>query len=386
MMKISKTRTLLYYDGPVLFVGQDSVNTSYLCLLIKKTEDRDKYLCVAISPTRLNSLIVGDVDLRVVFENPEVQSYYSLDVADAAPDDLTLVILDQENLDKTWFPNPGTYLSKVPEQVKSEAIAKEAIGKKTAIIHLSLSPPESISEHVISTPLLVKGLLLFQNIVRVSFKKAIKTLPREVRTRLDIPDNYMTEVYGFSPSSFKIHLRAKTYTDLLGKADIERGLEFIDEMVSLADDLDKTLEYLKQNRGHVANYYIKLLEFIIENNSPVSYSWTSPHLKKVKSYSIYKRQALPIYEKAMAMKELGTEVIQFAGEFTKVDIERNMWTVKNDEDGKHYSGGMKEPGISLRGVTAGIQKYRFTIEERIEESEVTGKEIYSYLLVSYQKL
>jgi hypothetical protein len=387
MIRIGKTRTLLYYDGPVLFVGEDLVGTNYLCLLIEKSEDRDKYICVPVSPKRLSSIILGETDLREVYENPEILNYYCLDILGSAPDDLSMSPIMQEDIDKAWYPNPGSYLLKVFEQDAREIVVKDAVVKKTAVIHLSLSPPESITEHVISTLILVKGLHLFQNMVRVAFKKAIQGLSKDIRVKLDTPDNYMTEVYAFSPGSFRIHLRAKNYADIFGRTDIERGLELIDEIVRYSDDPDKAIEWLKQNRGHVVSYYIRLLEFIIENNSPISYSWTTPYLRKVKTASIHKRQALPIYEKALTMKELGIEIIEFVGEFTKVDIEKNSWTVKRDEDETHFSGSIKEElRISLRGVTAGIQKYKFTIEEKIEESEVTGKERYFYSLIEYKKI
>lgn len=386
-IKIGKTRTLLYYDGPVLFVGEDLVGTNYLCLLIEKSEDRDKYICVPISPKRLSCIILGDTDLREAYESPEIQNYYYLDILDSAPEDMFLNIIRREDIDKKWYPNSGSYLIKVTEQEKRETIVKDAVVRKTAVIHLSLSPPESISEHVISTLILVKGLHLFQNMVRVSFKKAIQGLPKDLKAKLDMPDNYMTEVYAFSPGSFRVHLKAKSYADIFGRTDIERGLELIDEIIKFADDPDKTIEWLKQNRGHLANYYIRLLEFIIENNSPISYSWTTPYLRKVKTSSMHKRQALPIYEKALAIKELGIEIFEFVGEFTKVDIEKYLWTVKRDEDETHFSGIIKgESDISLKGVTAGIQKYRFTIEEKIEESEVTGKEKYLHTLVDYKKI
>jgi len=386
-LKLTIIRNLIYYDGPVLFLGEDLLGVKYLCLLIEKYPDRDKYLCVSIPPKKLSCVLLGEEDLREVFENPEIPPYYLLDILDEQPDILQLTPIPDKQIDKAWFPQKETFLIRPPEQIASEKIIKDAVVQNAAIIRLSLSPPESILEHVISTPVLIKGLIIFQNIVRATYKRSIRGLSRELRTRLDTPENYTTQVYALSEGSFEVQLRAKSSINLFKKAEIERGLELLDEIVSLSDDPDKTIDILKKNRGHVANYFIKLLEFIIENNSPVSYSWAAPSTDKIKLRSISKVQALPIYEKAIEMKELAVEIIRLIGEFTKVDIEKNAWTIKSDEDERHFSGGIKEGStVSIKGVTAGIQKYSFVIEERIEESEATGKEIYTYFLIEYRKI
>lgn len=384
---VLRVRVLLYHDGPVLFIAQDEVGTKYLCVLIEREADHERYLSIPISPLRLNSVITGDIDLRVVFESPEVLAYYLLNVYDYAPEDLNLSLTTKEEVDDSWFPTPGTFLPQIPQETENICVLKESIIKRTSVITLSLNPPEAISEHVISTPTLIRGLQIFQGIIRVSFKKAIKSLERETRRLLDIPDNYTTEVFGFFPASFDIYLKAKPYADLIGSTDIERGLELVDRIFEVASDPEKSLEILKENKGHVVNYYTKLLEFVIENNSMVSYSWASPGLKKVRTHSIYKSRAISIYEKISQVKELSTEMLELMGEFTKIDIKNNNWTIMEDETGKTISGGVKEGSqTTLRGATAGIQKYRFEIEEVIQETEAIGKEKFVYYLATYNKV
>src|SRR5215204_3147130 len=67
---------LLMYDVPELLLVKDEVDTNYLCLLVSKTEQEWLYLSVSISSNRLLTFFRGKIDLRNVFENPEIKEYY----------------------------------------------------------------------------------------------------------------------------------------------------------------------------------------------------------------------------------------------------------------------------------------------------------------------
>ena len=385
MKNIVYNRTLLYYDGPIVIVVSDSVGSKYICVLTER-EEEDKYLCVPISERRIKELLLGEHDLRNIFIEPEIDEYYLLGFNNYEKIEKELSPTQKSDINNEWYPLPETFLNFLPAVVNTEEIARESIEQNTAIIHLAFDPPEAKSKPIISTQLLIKGLSIYQSIIRAAYKKAIKDLPREARRILDLPENYQTEVFGFSPSSFKVHIKAKTYADMFSNVDICRALEIIDTLLKNADDPEITLEILKDNKGHIASNYRKLIEYIIENNTPITYSWTVPKSDKIHTSYIYKKQAVDIYEKMITAVELNSEEIVVIGEFTKVDVEKNLWKIMDDE-GKHYSGSISEKvKISLKGVTAGIKKYSFKLEETIEESEISAKEKYIYKMIEINKL
>lgn len=64
-----------FYDQPQLFVARDSFNTLYLCLLFED-EPTAQYTAIRISDNRLKAFANGSLDLRTVYEQPEVSGEY----------------------------------------------------------------------------------------------------------------------------------------------------------------------------------------------------------------------------------------------------------------------------------------------------------------------
>lgn len=72
---LTMERVLDFYDQPQLFVARDSFNTLYLCLLFDD-EPTLQYTAIRISDKRLKSFIDGTLDLRAIYEQPEVSGEY----------------------------------------------------------------------------------------------------------------------------------------------------------------------------------------------------------------------------------------------------------------------------------------------------------------------
>lgn len=72
---LTMERVLDFYDQPQLFVARDSFNTLYLCLLYDD-EPTAQYTAIRISDNRLKAFTNGTLDLRAVYEQPEVSGEY----------------------------------------------------------------------------------------------------------------------------------------------------------------------------------------------------------------------------------------------------------------------------------------------------------------------
>src|SRR5437667_2253337 len=76
MNAIRHRETLVYYDGVQLFEGVDRIGGHYLCLLIHTDGSSEKYLTVGISPDRLRDFKAGEVELRKVILERELDGWF----------------------------------------------------------------------------------------------------------------------------------------------------------------------------------------------------------------------------------------------------------------------------------------------------------------------
>ncbi|MFH0924933.1 MAG: DUF6575 domain-containing protein [bacterium] len=377
--------TLLFYDTPIVFIGVDLINTNYVCQLIERDDKGDNYLCVQISPTRLVELIKGGLDLRNVFEVPELNQYYKITVVEDLNSSFELIPIDPKEIREDWLPKTGLFLEPVSEN-KEELILNEVKSRNSAIVHLILNPPESAVGHVISVTHLAGALDLFQLMLRHAFKKVYTGFGKDFRKLSDFLDKYSLEVFALSPGSFKIHLQSKEKADISGYVEISKGLEKIDEITGSIGDMNKSLEVLKANKGHLASSYINLLEFVIENDCPISYSWITPEREKPITKNISKKQAMPLYNEIAEYKELKVELLEIVGKIIRSDVKKGTWTIETDE-GKEYSGKIEEgENISLKGTVNDSEKYRFYCEEKIIERVGAAKETKEYLLTKIEHI
>ncbi|KJR42988.1 hypothetical protein MCHI_001114 [Candidatus Magnetoovum chiemensis] len=388
-IRIKLESVLIYHDVPVLFVGIDNIKTNYLCQLVEKDVDEDIFICVQISKKRLKSVLMGSIDLREAFINPEIPSFYKLPVANY--EDMVIKDAPLDSIDSKWLSDEGLFVNEfldLTEKISHDdkLFNVEAKAKKTAIFHLSLDVPEAANEALISSQKLIQILSMIQSLVKNSFKKVITTFEDSKRRVLDDPNNYALEVYGFSEGSFNIHIKSKTNADLFGDLPIERAFRLIDEITNHIDDVDANVETVKKYKGRLAKSYINIMKFIIENQTSIKYRWTVPGDVYVSHRSISKESAKPIYEELIKTEEIGAETIEIVGKVIKVDIKSGSWTIQSIEDNKHYSGILYPAStVSLEGITVGTIQYKFICEE-VVELDGTGREKPKLFLQSYDEV
>lgn len=379
---------LVYYDRPEIMVALDKIGTKHLCLLINADENEIKYLCAPVSYKRLRDFKMGNVDLRDIYTTPETGEMFFSVSKDFENKDLVLknIFFDHNVIDETWLPAPGFFLTF--EQIPNIAVVQESCERSRAVIHLSLSPPETADGQVrIDTNRLTAALSCFQSLLKYSYKKSISGLRPSIRKYYEPPANYETEVFAFSPGSFRLHLQSKLHADMAGYVEIFRAMEKIDEIVGTVNNPDSAIEVLKKNTGHLISSFKKFLQFIIEENTPLEYSWTTPQHKREFTSKIDIKTALPIYNLLLEKKELDREIKIFIGRFTGVHVKTGHWSAHCDEDDKEYAGRLDgESKIDLHGITVSPQKYKLICEERIEGEIVTGKEKANLFLMKHEMI
>ena len=127
---------LIWHDAPQLFVANDPIGGTHICLAVEMGDEMPQYLVVAISPARLLALKQGMIDLYSIFVKPELEVWFYIKYFDNSHV-IAEPMLDYEIPPATWLPTKGVFLTppsnetlvlhpKSFEVVKVGAVAKEA--------------------------------------------------------------------------------------------------------------------------------------------------------------------------------------------------------------------------------------------------------------------
>lgn len=378
-------QTLVYYDGPQLSVATDPVGTRYLCLWVEQTETQDRFFCVAVSDARLSQFKQGALDLLEIYRNPEMDELFVGDF-ELVGDEVALAVESVEQPSDHWYPQEGLFLT--PDEVEDTTTA-EAKDRGKAVVHLALNPPEAREGPQIDVRHLVNGLRIYQNLVKHAYNKAIRSVDKNTREQdqLSSVSNYQMEVFAFSRGSFTVNMQSKRHADMLGFATIERALAFVDRAVSASNDLDQTLVFLRENRGHFLSAYRELLKFIMDNDSPLRYEWSSPQYTLARRNTIDVESATELYQILTASQSWTIETVDLTGIVEKADTRNKTWRLLSEEGGSRHNGKVPSGSpIELSGIVLDTERYRFHCEERLHEVASTGEETTELLLLSYERL
>lgn len=375
--RLNILQILVYYDFPEIFIAIDEVGTNYLCLLVNTDQGNITYIATAISSKRLSGFINGNIDLRDIYELPEIKEWYYFNQVDGS---INAELWQDGNIQESFLPEKGFFYNKSLHG--EELILNEVIEKKNAVIHLAISDEEDNDS--IEADDLGDVVKLYQAIIENSYKKAISTGNIKEKKSLYMPKNFKLRAFASSHSSFNIHLYSMSYIDLFGKAFIEIGLEKFDEITRDFDNEAELINSLRSVKGHTISSLKKLVKKIIDNNIKIKHKWFAPNQDKVHFTFIDNPKAEKIYKILNLSEELAEETKIFIGFFVQVDVEKGTWRIINREDEKEYSGEVI--GQRLQGVTVETVTYKLTCQEIMEELKVEEKEKIKYILQTLEEV
>jgi hypothetical protein len=364
------SQILVYYDFPQIFVAYDNVKTYYLCLLSSINNDKTTFISTAISNQRLNNFINGSIDLRDIFESPELNQWFYFDSIDEP-------ILAEEwmhsTLPEEFLPERGFIYEKIQNE---DVIINEVIEKNNVVVHLAVSDSEN--NNSINIEFLSDVSKLYQSTIEYIYKKTLVHRKLNDNKNFQLPINYNLRAFAASPGSFNLHLYSTSNIDLFGKANIEFGLEKFDEILKEYIDEDVFIQSLRSVKGHSLNSLKKLVKKLLDNDIILKHKWVTTNLDEVHFSYIDKDKAEKIYSILNLSKELTEEIKSFKGFFTQVDVKRGTWRLFCIIDDKEYNG--ESYGDILKGVTVDSVIYNIKCSEIIEELKVTEKDKTKYIL------
>lgn len=382
MISVQLLETLVYYDGVELFVAEDAVRTRYLCLLFEQGQDVDKYIAVALSRERLRQFRLGEVDLLTVLTSRELPTWYTLHSRGDVTIPLPLEAAAAGPIPDSMLPDPGFTLKQV---TSADNLVREAVAKGNTLLEIGANPPESAAEHRIRARTLSGLLAVVQSMVTHAYAKSLSHLSPLVRREVSRKNAPILNALLFQPGSFKVVLESADERDLFDQSEIDRGLERISYLLEFSDSAEITIERAKENKGHLAAAYIRLLEFVVDTGTPFTFRWSSPAEQKLVSRSITVTQARPLLEALRATQEIGSEVVILTGKLWMANQAKGSWGIESQDDGKDYTGEVKTGSPNLDGLTIS-RRYRFECEEMIEEVAGTGREKRTLYLLQHEEI
>lgn len=138
-----------------------------------------------------------------------------------------------------------------------------------------------------------------------------------------------------------------------------------------ATSTPKTIELLREYRGHFASAYLRFLESVANHSAPTALSWSDIDGEFFGAARISVDQATSLIEAIRASVELVSEEITVSGELVQASKEQGKWKLRSSSGELH--SGLASNDFSLEGKTIG-RVYTFKCREVIEEEAGTGKE------------
>lgn len=348
-------RILMYYDTIQLFIGIDKVQMRYLCILYADPTGGEYYLGVKATTSRLASLLSGNIDLRYIYCNPEIEDeYFRFDVS-GENEFSGITITD---IQEYMLPEEGIVLSTHQDDAM---ILKEQIDYNKPIIHFGLV--DKNNSHNIKATQLSKILDSYQSFVTHGHKK--------LNEKANDTD-YELSVFCTSAASFNIHMYVNTELDLFGNSKIEGTLELIDQIFDFEDEIDFT-QNLSRIKGYAISNFKTLLQDLITNDIYIKYKWATPNVdSKIISKVIGKEKLISAYNIIIKTSDLETDTSNYSGYFLKVDSTNGDWKFYDVDNDKTIKGKCKTPDL-LAGTTVQTANYQIICTVKSEKQNITEK-------------
>lgn len=379
MNKLTYSGTLAYYDRPQIIEAVDAIGGRHIAVLLDTALGDDEFLVVGVAPEQLREFRIGKIDLLNLILGRPNPEWYIGKLVDGSENEFDIKRQTGDLSDTGYLPDADYYLH--PASLSIETLT-EARNRNNLVMELAVEPPESVTEHKIRITTFAMLLSEIQSLVKHAYKRALREVPTSTKKSMSIEDGALFDIIvPASPGSFKVILEASQKPDLVGQSELSRAMKQIDMLFESAGSPQDNLEVVKQNKGHFAGAYIRLLRLLMENDTNLRYSWAEPSDVDTHTYSVAKSQATMLVKLFDNQVNLETEEITVIGELSKADNKSGTWRLET-EDGRVY-GKTKSNGPNLNGLSIGMT-YEFKCMEKLVINE-RGKEQRTLYLLEFNQ-
>ncbi|WP_336298914.1 DUF6575 domain-containing protein [Saprospira sp. CCB-QB6] len=369
---------LVYYDVPQVFTAKDLFQSKYICMIIEESPEI-KYLGIKISNERYIKLLQGELDLRIIFEKPEVKEWYDVICEEENLHNFSATRHGWDMIPESYLPDEGFFIEEESWVVEGSQLIKESIESESTVIHLAFS--DSTNSNSLNAALLGEYMILFQKLIEYLYKLAVGNDKSK-----DVDKNYVLRIFDTSKGSFKVHMKGDGEKDknLFGNNELERSLVKLDEITEDIQSNEEIIKLFTQYRGRSIGAYKKLIEKMLEESIRIKYEWYSLTERKIYSREIKRSYAERVKAILDEKEELSRIEVEFKGVFKQVDVDKGTWRLSDTESNKEFNG-FADSSI-LKGAEIDSTKYIFKCEEITEQKIISTKSSTKYKLIEYVNL
>ena len=379
MKTIRAINTLYYYDGPQVIEARDAIGGHYVAVMVEPLEEHDRYLVVGVPPERLRQFRSGTLDLRTLLAAARDDEWYLAPAPVSLDQLMALEPQHRPLVESPFLPDEGFVLHDDPTD---DLTLNEARMRNNIVLEVTADPPEAKEEHRIRVGTYTGLLNHVQTMVRHAYRASLRGPSNRNRNLVYSDEGHLMDVViPASAGSFRVVFEASQTGDMFGIGELSRALQRMDILFVHTDNPQETLSTLKEHRGHLAGSYLRLLNFLVQHNTGLRYSWADPIAAKATYRSVSEAEAISLLEVLSGASDLGSERVTLIGEFERVNRHGGSWGLLTEEGVR--SGKIKDGGPSLNGLRVG-GRYKFYCIEEIEGMEATGRESRTLYLNEYE--
>lgn len=367
-----------YYDGPRFYSCQDKLGHLFLIYWIDEVEDYDSWLYLRVSQRRYLSLKNGDISVADVLSNPEEGFAFFVKNYDH---DFLVEEIPSIDVQADWLP-PNDYCLNLQDAVLPSKTLPEKTLSAVELANLSSRQVLDIAlnkldnEYEMGCGKLGKLLNSFQSLIyALSCDKHFDSdkIPESIQFKSEVL------VTGLFASSFGIRLQSKV-GDVFFNDPTADAIENFGYLISKLSDSENILSEIRQLNIPARKRFKLFLQALVNSNVSIKLDWGSPSGKALQSQAT-------TAEIGRVLRQLETDKtaepsIDKRATLVGVNVESKHFTLKLDND-ETINGTLSE-SISTQCFDVPCQIIA-KLERSLKIDSLTDKEVWSYILVSFEK-
>lgn len=362
------------YDRPVLFTCRNDADTRYLVVLVEENAADDVWMYAEVSPTRLNRIRTGIIDLHTAFTQTETYSIWRIRMPHDPTAPVQWDIKPCHLLPLSEVPLPGEFIT-IP--VHTAPALVDDLDRRAAQARRDFARFGFDFNTTLATEAPVKPL----GLIFASIQDIVHSLASMLNTQFkgivpqEIPREHQLVFEAAGAGSFEVQIASYAMGDLFGQSDVGRALDELMTVIEIRDDEDALQERLAILKANVTAKYLIFLRHLRDYVAYTHILWVSPSgtRRDVSLNNPLVGDIIRIIEKS---DQSSDETFDIEGILIGANLDSKTFVIKTTLDNKKtldYSGKVSESGMKALTYAQLSSHYRATIKKTSTFHPITGK-------------
>jgi hypothetical protein len=361
------------YDGPRLFLAENSATHKFLCVWLGTKERIERWLYVPISDARLRELRTGALELRAGFAQPEGDAAVRVEI-DRATGEARTELVPASSLTDADLPEAG-------EPLTDEPLPDDPRFANRELLELALDLPDKSKEG----PLALVGSFLhaLQKTVdaigealaeKFEGLQPIAAFLRQ-QTALALAETYR--------SSFGMRVTSTAPPELFADSLVSRSMAEFVELLDAGANEEALHGMLRKLHRRTAIRYGALLTFVQASGADLKVRWRAGRSHDSRRATLSCADAARVLAILKRHEEQNPIVFEVVGQLTQISmVPSRSFRVDVLGQDTSYKGTITDEGVATAGHATIMETYRARIREIPEASAVTDEITRRYELLS----